>query len=224
MNEEINNLNLNEIKEILKERNLSLKGTKRILLERLKNSEKEKEKEEKEEKEEVEVEEEEKEQKEEEKEEKKEEEKNIENLKEELNLKTLNELKEMLKERDLSVNGKKEILINRLALRLEKEKDPLYVAKPKKKIKICEWCGAYMIKRNGRKGEFYGCASYPDCQYTTSLSGYAKPSREVLRGVSAPFEDISCDRLQWARRRGEQKERRERDEERREEKMYRDIL
>ena len=35
-----------------------------------------------------------------------------------------------------------------------------------KKVKVCPRCGNIMKKRNGIYGEFWGCASYPDCKYT----------------------------------------------------------
>lgn len=35
-----------------------------------------------------------------------------------------------------------------------------------KKIKVCPRCGNLLRLRNGVYGEFFGCASYPDCKYT----------------------------------------------------------
>ena len=90
-------------------------------------------------------------------------------------------IKEMLKERELSTNGDKKVLIKRLVARLHKEKDPEYKAKPKGRH--CKWCGALMQKRRSLKGPFFGCSTWPECQYTTSLSGYAKPQREHLKGI-----------------------------------------
>ena len=31
---------------------------------------------------------------------------------------------------------------------------------------VCPWCGNELIKRNGKHGEFRGCASFPICKYT----------------------------------------------------------
>lgn len=92
-------------------------------------------------------------------------------------------VKDMLKERDLSIKGTEKVLKKRLIDRLIKEQDPAY--KPKPKFRTCKWCGAYMKKRNGFKGEFYGCSTFPACQYTTSMSGHANPKREHLRGREA---------------------------------------
>lgn len=36
-------------------------------------------------------------------------------------------------------------------------------------VKICPKCGQVMKKRNGKFGEFWGCAGYPDCRYTQNI-------------------------------------------------------
>jgi len=33
----------------------------------------------------------------------------------------------------------------------------------------CPQCGAVLVRRNGRYGEFYGCTGYPNCKYTERL-------------------------------------------------------
>ncbi len=38
-----------------------------------------------------------------------------------------------------------------------------------RKAKVCPCCGNLMKKRNGIYGEFWGCASYPVCKYTTDI-------------------------------------------------------
>lgn len=38
-----------------------------------------------------------------------------------------------------------------------------------KKVKVCPRCGNIMKKRSGIYGEFWGCASYPDCKCTISI-------------------------------------------------------
>lgn len=35
-----------------------------------------------------------------------------------------------------------------------------------RKVKACPRCGNVLRRRNGIYGEFWGCASYPDCKYT----------------------------------------------------------
>lgn len=35
-----------------------------------------------------------------------------------------------------------------------------------KKVPVCPRCGNLLKKRNGMYGEFWGCASFPDCRYT----------------------------------------------------------
>jgi hypothetical protein len=95
----------------------------------------------------------------------------------------IKQVKQQLKERKLSIKGSDKVLKKRLLDRLVKEKDPEY--KPKPKGRTCKWCGSLMKKKNGFRGEFYGCSSYPNCQYTTSMSGHADPKRDHLRGVAA---------------------------------------
>lgn len=34
----------------------------------------------------------------------------------------------------------------------------------------CPSCGSDLVKRNGKKGMFYGCSSFPKCRYTKSLN------------------------------------------------------
>ncbi|NLX03085.1 MAG: hypothetical protein GXY40_11240 [Syntrophomonadaceae bacterium] len=31
---------------------------------------------------------------------------------------------------------------------------------------ICPWCGATLIKRQGKYGSFKGCSTYPKCKFT----------------------------------------------------------
>ena len=38
-----------------------------------------------------------------------------------------------------------------------------------KKVKVCPRCGNIMKKRSGIYGDFWGCASYPDCKYTINI-------------------------------------------------------
>lgn len=130
----------------------------------------------------------------------------------------LPEIKAMLKERDLSIRGDKKILSKRLIDRLSKEQNPEF--KPKPRGRFCKWCEAPMKKRRGFKGDFYGCTSYPECQYTTSLSGKVDPKREALRGIPAgPSPHASMGRLDWARLRARQEESRQRKEDRRYERI-----
>jgi len=38
-----------------------------------------------------------------------------------------------------------------------------------KNVKVCPRCGNILKRRNGKFGEFWGCASYPDCKYTRDV-------------------------------------------------------
>ena len=39
-------------------------------------------------------------------------------------------------------------------------------AKNAKDLRTCPRCGAFLVKRNGKFGAFWGCSSYPDCRFT----------------------------------------------------------
>ena len=39
---------------------------------------------------------------------------------------------------------------------------------------VCDVCGLQMIKRLGRKGEFYGCSGFPNCKNTMPLEEVAE--------------------------------------------------
>lgn len=34
---------------------------------------------------------------------------------------------------------------------------------------ICPRCGGKLILKNGKNGEFYGCSSYPRCEFTKNI-------------------------------------------------------
>lgn len=36
-------------------------------------------------------------------------------------------------------------------------------------VPVCPKCGGELVKRNGKFGEFWGCANYPDCRYTKNV-------------------------------------------------------
>jgi hypothetical protein len=63
---------------------------------------------------------------------------------------TVPKIKEMLKERDLSLNGDKKVLSKRLIERLTKEKNPDY--EPRRLGRHCKWCDSLMKKKRGIKG------------------------------------------------------------------------
>ncbi len=49
---------------------------------------------------------------------------------------------------------------------LNEMKNPSEAAK---KVKVCPRCGNILKIRNGIYGDFWGCASYPDCKYTQGI-------------------------------------------------------
>ncbi len=36
-------------------------------------------------------------------------------------------------------------------------------------VRVCAKCGSFMVKRNGKYGEFWGCSAYPECRHTMPL-------------------------------------------------------
>ncbi|MCI8366751.1 MAG: NERD domain-containing protein [Eggerthellaceae bacterium] len=38
-----------------------------------------------------------------------------------------------------------------------------------KNSEICPWCGAELVRRNGKNGPFMGCSSFPKCRYTARV-------------------------------------------------------
>lgn len=42
---------------------------------------------------------------------------------------------------------------------------------PDNYVKSCEECGSLMTKRDAGNGPFFGCTSYPDCEYTEKYIG-----------------------------------------------------
>ena len=37
------------------------------------------------------------------------------------------------------------------------------------KIEACPMCGAELVKRNGRFGQFFGCSNFPKCRFTKNV-------------------------------------------------------
>jgi len=69
---------------------------------------------------------------------------------------------------------------------------------PDKFYKIeCPKCGAEMVKRNGRYGEFYGCSTYPKCNGTRSVAE-AKRLVEAAKAGSKPKREFVPSRFQMA--------------------------
>ena len=98
----------------------------------------------------------------------------------------VSEIKEKLKERDLSTNGDKKVLSKRLTERLVKEKDPTY--KPKPKGRFCQECvvPTLMQKKNGVRGPFFGCSNYPQCMYTENRGSMAMLGKPKWFDINSP--------------------------------------
>jgi DNA topoisomerase-1 len=61
----------------------------------------------------------------------------------------------------------------------------------------CETCGAMMVKRWGRFGEFLACEKYPECKNTRDLSTDAKPLPEVDAACPSCGKPMALRRGRW---------------------------
>jgi len=48
--------------------------------------------------------------------------------------------------------------------------------KPQQTDKVCPTCGAPLVIRKGRYGEFYACSKFPHCKYTGKIDATGKPT------------------------------------------------
>jgi hypothetical protein len=62
-----------------------------------------------------------------------------------------------------------------------------------KASRICPRCGRELVLKNGRRGTFYGCVSFPACRYTAGLHEYHRIEDDLLRrkreGTFVPSDD-----------------------------------
>lgn len=80
----------------------------------------------------------------------------------------ISEFKERRKQR-LRDKAAKEVLEN-FNIEKEKEKIEKIINEFGEEIYVCPGCNkGYMIKRNGKYGEFLGCSEYPKCRYTENI-------------------------------------------------------
>jgi DNA topoisomerase-1 len=66
------------------------------------------------------------------------------------------------------------------------------VKEPEQTGEVCEKCGAPMVVRSGRYGEFLSCSRYPDCKFTKPLT----------LGIKCPREGCDGELVQKRSRRG----------------------
>lgn len=50
----------------------------------------------------------------------------------------------------------------------ESETKPIII-KENKIVGVCPVCNSNLVERNGSRGKFYGCSSYPECNHTESI-------------------------------------------------------
>jgi superfamily II RNA helicase len=74
-----------------------------------------------------------------------------------------------------------------------------------KKVAICKSCGSAMVLRDGSKGQFYGCLSYPTCKASMDLFGNFKASNTNNSQTTEIVHCPECDAIMTKRsgRRGE---------------------
>ena len=52
---------------------------------------------------------------------------------------------------------------------------------------MCPECGAELVKRKGRFGEFISCSTFPKCKYTKNLGKAEKKAKVIVEGVKCPL-------------------------------------
>jgi len=52
---------------------------------------------------------------------------------------------------------------------------------------MCPECGAELVKRKGRFGEFISCSTFPKCKYTKNLGKTEKKAKVIVEGVKCPL-------------------------------------
>lgn len=74
-----------------------------------------------------------------------------------------------------------------------------------KKIEICKSCNSAMVLREGTKGQFYGCLSYPTCKSTMNLFGEFHSKSSLTEPQNEIVHCPECDALMQKRsgRKGE---------------------
>lgn len=55
---------------------------------------------------------------------------------------------------------------------------------------ICPLCRCELVRKNGRKGEFYGCSNFPQCYGSRNLDGTAT---QTYRSAYSGYEDWEMD-------------------------------
>jgi helicase len=87
--------------------------------------------------------------------------------------------------------------------RLKEKIDEL--KKEAQKVQLCKTCGSSMVLREGPKGQFYGCLSYPKCKSSMDLFGNFFAKNESTQVITEIVKCPECDAPMTKRngRRGE---------------------
>lgn len=80
--------------------------------------------------------------------------------------------KELANTHNVRLLGREELIDMINELGAARKPDPLAVKKeiPQENRKKCEQCGSPLIIRNGKRGIFYGCSTFPKCKYTADAT------------------------------------------------------
>lgn len=86
----------------------------------------------------------------------------------------LRALRKELQERSMVFSpAQVDVLAGRLesAANVTKEEAQLHVQIVKARMEgtVCPYCGAELVKRNGKYGAFYGCTTYPKCKFIRNI-------------------------------------------------------
>jgi putative DNA topoisomerase len=55
-----------------------------------------------------------------------------------------------------------------------------------REYEICPECGSELVIKNSKAGAFFGCASYPNCDYTRPVVEHERIDDKVLEGSECP--------------------------------------
>jgi putative DNA topoisomerase len=60
-----------------------------------------------------------------------------------------------------------------------------------KEFQVCPKCGSEIVIKNSKSGKFFGCASYPECDFTRAIVEHERVEDKVLVGSECP--KCSCE-------------------------------
>lgn len=55
-----------------------------------------------------------------------------------------------------------------------------------KAYEVCPECGSEIVIKNSKSGKFFGCASYPTCDFTRAIVEHERVEDKILAGTQCP--------------------------------------